>query len=56
MDINRKTAYYILEDMERDQAFSNLAINRREKEFQPSAPAFVRELVYGVLRYRLQLD
>ena len=56
MDINRNTAYQILEDIERDGAFSNLAINQREKEMKPSSPAFVRELVYGVLRYKYQLD
>lgn len=56
MDNNRKTAYYILEDIEKDNAYSNLAINRRERQMKPAAPAFVRELVYGVLRYQLQLD
>lgn len=56
MDINRNTAYQILEDIERDGAFSNLAINQREKEMKPTSPAFVRELVYGVLRYKYQLD
>lgn len=56
MDINRKTAYLILDDIEKDGAFSNLAINHREKELKPASPAFVRELVYGVLRYKYQLD
>ena len=56
MDINRKTAYLILDDIEKDGAFSNLAINAREKELKPTSPAFVRELVYGVLRYKMQLD
>ena len=56
MDINRKTAYLILDDIEKDGAFSNLAINAREKECKPTSPAFVRELVYGVLRYKMQLD
>ncbi|MBQ1215969.1 MAG: 16S rRNA (cytosine(967)-C(5))-methyltransferase RsmB, partial [Firmicutes bacterium] len=56
MDINRKTAYLILDDIEKDGAFSNLAINHREKELKPTSPAFVRELVYGVLRYKYQLD
>jgi len=56
LDINRKTAYYILEDIERDEAFSNLAINRREQQMKPTSPGFVRELVYGVIRYRMQLD
>jgi len=56
LDINRKTAYLILDDIEKDGAFSNLAINAREKELKPTSPAFVRELVYGVLRYKMQLD
>ena len=56
MDINRKTAYLILDDIEKDGAFSNLAINAREKELKPDSPGFVRELVYGVLRYKYQLD
>ncbi|MBO4992330.1 MAG: 16S rRNA (cytosine(967)-C(5))-methyltransferase RsmB [Firmicutes bacterium] len=56
MDINRKTAYYILEDIEKDGAYSNLAINNRERQMKPSSPAFVRELVYGVLRYQMRLD
>ena len=56
MDIDRKTAYFVLFDIEKDGAFSNLALNQREKEFNPVSPAFVRELVYGVLRYKYQLD
>ncbi len=56
MDIDRKTAFAVLLDVEKNEAFSNLALNRRIKENQPQNPAFVRELVYGVLKYQLLLD
>ena len=56
MDVNRKTAYLTLLEMEKNQAYSNLELNRRIQEEQPESPAFVRELVYGVVRYRLYLD
>ena len=52
MDIDRKTAFAVLLDVEKNEAFSNLALNRRIKENQPQNPAFVRELVYGVLSDR----
>lgn len=56
MDIDRKTAFAVLLDVEKNEAFSNLALNRRIGENQPRNPAFVRELVYGVLKYQLLLD
>lgn len=56
LDINRKTAYYILERIEKDGAFSNLAINDKKQQMKPQSPGFVRELVYGAVRYRMQLD
>ena len=56
MDIDRKTAFAVLLDVEKNEAFSNLALNRRIEENQPRNPAFVRELVYGVLKYQLLLD
>lgn len=56
MDINRKTAYLTLLDVESKKAFSNLALNHHMKISKPNAPAFVRELVYGVLENKLKLD
>ena len=49
MDINRKTAYLALMDVESRKAYSNLAINHQIALNKPGSPAFVRELVYGVL-------
>ena len=56
MDIDRKTAFAVLLDVEKNEAFSNLALNRRIKENQPQNPAFARDLVYGVLKYQLLFD
>ncbi len=56
MDANRKTAFQTLMDIENQQAYSNLALNRRLGEGRPTEPAFVRELVYGVLENKLLLD
>ena len=56
MDINRKTAYITLMDVESKKAYSNLALNHQIKVNKPSSPAFVRELVYGVLERKLTLD
>ncbi len=56
MDINRKTAYSTLLDIESKKAYSNLALNHQIRLCRPSSPAFVRELVYGVLERKLTLD
>ncbi len=56
MDINRKTAYLSLIDVEAKRAYSNLAINHKIAVNKPNSPAFVRELVYGVLENKLTLD
>lgn len=56
MDANRKTAYLSLMDVESKKAYSNLAINHHVKMAKPSSPAFVRELVYGVLENKMTLD
>lgn len=56
MDINRKTAYLTLMDVESKKAYSNLALNHQIKVTRPNSPAFVRELVYGVLERKLTLD
>ena len=56
MDNNRKTAYQTLLDVESKKAYSNIALNHKIAVNKPSTPAFVRELVYGVLERKLTLD
>ena len=56
MDVNRKTAYEILLEVEKNEAYSNLAINRFVRKNTPDKETFVRELVYGVLENRILLD
>lgn len=56
MDNGRKTAFQILLEVEKEKAFSNLTANRIIRENAPENPAFVRELVYGVLANKLLID
>jgi 16S rRNA (cytosine967-C5)-methyltransferase len=56
MDKNRRTAYLTLMDVESKHAYSNLALNHQIRNGNPDAPAFVRELVYGVLENKIYLD
>lgn len=56
MDINRKTAYEVLHDIEKNRAYSNLSLNRYIDKNHSDRPAFVRELVYGVLKNKILLD
>lgn len=56
MDANRKTAYFTLVDIEDKHAYSNLALNRQILIGKPDSPAFVRQMVYGVVEYKLYLD
>lgn len=56
MDINRKTSYLTLMDVESKKAYSNLALNHQIAVNRPGSQAFVRELVYGVLENKLTLD
>lgn len=56
MDINRKTAYAVLLNIEKEQAYSNLELNRQIQLLKPDSPPFVRELVYGVLENIIYLD
>lgn len=56
MDSNRKTAYYTLVDVEAKKSYSNLALNHHIICGKPDSPAFVRELVYGVLENKIFLD
>ncbi len=56
MDNNRKTAYQTLLDVDAKKAYSNIALNHKIAVNKPGSPAFVRELVYGVLERKLTLD
>ncbi|MBR4019676.1 MAG: hypothetical protein IKI99_00015 [Firmicutes bacterium] len=55
-DLNRKTAYQTLLDIEKNQAYSNITLNHQISQLKPENPAFVRELVYGVLENQIYLD
>jgi 16S rRNA (cytosine967-C5)-methyltransferase len=56
MDKNRKSAYYTLLDVENDMAYSNIALKNHIRKGRPDAPAFVRELTYGVVKNKIYLD
>ena len=56
MDNNRKTAYQTILDVESKKAYSNIALNHKIAVNKPGNPAFVRELVYGVLERKITLD
>lgn len=55
-DLNRKTAYQTLFEIEKNQAYSNIELNHQIGQLKPDNPAFVRELVYGVLENQIYLD
>ena len=55
-DLNRKTAYQTLLEIEKNEAYSNIELNHQIKQLKPDNPAFVRELVYGVLENKIYLD
>ena len=56
MDKDRSIALGVLVRVEREKAFSNLELNHALEREAASSPAFVRELVYGVLRHKFYLD
>ncbi|MDR2356417.1 MAG: 16S rRNA (cytosine(967)-C(5))-methyltransferase RsmB [Clostridiales Family XIII bacterium] len=56
MDRNRKAAYYTLLDVENNMAYSNIALKNHIRKGRPDAPAFVRELTYGVVKNKIYLD
>lgn len=56
MDKNRKTAYSVLMAIEIKKQYSNIALNNHIRREKPDSPAFVRELVYGVLENKKLLD
>lgn len=56
MDKDRTAAYQILKKIAEDRAYSNLAVNEYIRDHEVVSPAFIRELVYGVLRNEILLD
>jgi len=56
MDKNRRTAYFTLFDVETKNSYSHISLNHHIISGKPDSPAFVRELVYGVLENKLYLD
>ncbi len=56
MDLSRKTAFQILLEIEKENSFSNLIINKFINENNPDDTSFVRELAYGVLENKMLLD
>lgn len=56
MDAQREAAFHTLMDVERKSAFSNRALNKNIEKYNADHPAFVRELVYGVLENRILID
>ena len=55
LDINLKTVYDILMAVEQKRQYSNIATNNIIDKNEPTKPAFVREIVYGVLENK-QID
>ncbi len=56
MDLSRKTAFDVLLNMEKENSYSNLTLNRFIEQNKPENKAFVRELVYGVLENKILID
>ncbi len=56
MDKDRRLAFLILKDIDKQNAWSNLSLNGYISGGNADSPAFIRELVYGVLRSRMLLD
>ncbi len=56
MDINRKTAFFVLRDIREKKSYSNIAINKHIERIEPESTAFVRELVYGTLKNLIRID
>lgn len=56
MDQNRLTAYNVLYRVYNNDSYSNIELNNRINAEKPDSPAFVRELVYGVLKNQYLLD
>lgn len=56
MDKNRRIAFQVLLEVEEKGAYSNISLNRHLKDQTDTDPAFIRELVYGVIKNKYLLD
>lgn len=56
MDTERKAIMEILSEIEDKKAYSNIAINYYINKNKTAETAFVREVVYGVLKNRIYID
>lgn len=56
MDLDRKTAFEVLLEIDKENSYSNLTLNKFIRLNEPPSPAFVRELTYGVLENMILLD
>jgi 16S rRNA (cytosine967-C5)-methyltransferase len=58
VDLPREIALKILYDINQKGAYSNIAVNKylESSELQKIDKAFITELVYGTLRWRLTID
>ena len=52
----RQGAFTILRDVEEKKAYSNIAISNYILKFKPTNAPFLREIVYGTVRYNMYLD
>lgn len=58
LDLPRETALKILYDINKSGAYSNITLNKylEDKELTGLDKAFITELVYGTLKWRLSID
>jgi len=56
LDKDRRTAFLILKNIEEKKAWSNIETAKYIQREKSEHPAFIRELVYGILRNKYLLD
>lgn len=56
MDKDRRAVFLILKDIEKNEAYSNLAVKKFLAGNKVDNPPFIREMVYGIIRNRMLLD
>lgn len=56
MDKDRRAVFLILRDIEKNDAYSKLAVKKFLDENKVVNPSFIREMVYGIIRNRTLLD
>ena len=56
MDKDRRAVFLILKDIEKNGAYSKLAVKKFLDENETVNPPFIREMVYGIIRNRILLD